>query len=60
MITKDKIEVERLRDRAMILMLRVREVTWDMIEMHVPGGRDEVAQNFDKPFKALQEAITKL
>ncbi len=59
-MTKDKIEVERLRDRAMILMLRVREVTWNMVEMHVPAGREEVAQKLDKPFKALQEAITKL
>lgn len=59
-MTKNQVEKERLRDRAMMLMLRVREVTWDMIELHKEENRDIAAEYFDKPFKAMQEVIIKL
>lgn len=59
-MTKNQVEKERLRDRAMVLMLRVREVTWDMIELKAEKDRDTSATHFDKPFKAMQEAIIKL
>ena len=59
-MTRNQVEKERLRDRAMVLMLRVREVTWDMIELHKEEKRDIAAEYFDKPFKAMQEVIIKL
>lgn len=59
-MTTNQVETERLRDRAMELMLRVRQVTWDMIELYHKDSRDAIAEKFDKPFKALQETIIKL
>lgn len=59
-MTKNQVEMERLRDRAMELMLRVRVATWDMIELQQEEDRNMAAECFDKPFKAMQEAIIKL
>ena len=51
---------EKLRDKAMFQMLAIREATWDMIETYPEKDRDKKAADFDKVFKALQEAIIEL
>lgn len=51
---------EKLRNKAMFAMHTIRDATWDMIEVSPEEKRDEIAAEFDKVFKALHWAITKL